>query len=261
VNFNAHLGLHNNWNLHAGATFGGLTASFCDRCTRGGPALRKSRNVYPWFGVNGDNRLALVPGMWVNLGFFDDGQSHFVSLSPYLDIRVSTRLQASVSADFRTSEDHTQWFGNFEDQQAGVTRYSFAHLDQKTLSMSVRGSYAATPDLTLELYAQPFVSRGTYSDFRELSATPDAADYTARCTPFTPPASADTAFRFTRLRTNAVLRWEYRPGSTLFLVWAHGREAFVDEAGDRPWRREYRELLELHPDNTFLIKVAYWLSR
>jgi hypothetical protein len=127
--------------------------------------------------------------------------------------------------------------------------------------MSFRGSYTATPDLTVELYAEPFVSRGTYSEFRELSATPGAADYAARFIPFTPPASADSAFRFTRLRTNAVLRWEYRPGSTLFVVWAHGRESFVDEAEQRPWRREYRDLLELHPDNTFMIKLAYWLNR
>jgi hypothetical protein len=261
VNMNVHMGLHNNWNLHAGGTLGRLGESFCDRCTRGGPALRQSHGFFPWFGVNGDNRRALVPGMWVNLSFFDEGQSRSVSLSPYLDIRVSARLQANVGADFRSVEDHTQWFGNFADEAAGVTHYTFAHLDQNTLSMSVRGSYTATPDLTLELYAQPFVSRGTYSDVRELSTTPHAADYAARFIPFTPPASADLAFRFTRLRTNAVLRWEYRPGSTLFVVWAHGREAFVDQAEERPWRHEYRDLLELHPDNTFLVKLAYWLNR
>jgi hypothetical protein len=58
-----------------------------------------------------------------------------------------------------------------------------------------------------------------------------------------------------------VARWEYRPGSTLFLVWAHGREAFVDRESERTWRADYRQLFEKHPDNTFLIKVAYWLNR
>jgi hypothetical protein len=72
-----------------------------------------------------------------------------------------------------------------------------------------------------------------------------------------------------QLRTNAVLRWEYRPGSTLFLVWAHGREAgcpvpqqcALGAESTRRWSRAYRDLLDEHPDNTFLIKVAYWLNR
>jgi hypothetical protein len=115
----------------------------------------------------------------------------------------------------------------------------------------------------MELYAEPFVSNGTYSDFREVSATPRASDYDARFFPYTPPADAKTAFEFSQLRTNAVLRWEYRPGSTLFLVWAHGRgrREFTDQRSDRSWGEEYRDLFDLHPDNTFLIKLAYWLNR
>ena len=65
----------------------------------------------------------------------------------------------------------------------------------------------------------------------------------------------------TQLRTNAVARWEYRPGSTVFLVWAHGRQDSENRDPGQSWTRDYRDLLELHPDNTFLIKVAYWLNR
>jgi hypothetical protein len=63
-----------------------------------------------------------------------------------------------------------------------------------------------------------------------------------------------------QLRTNTVLRWEYLPGSTVFLVWAHGREKFLNER-QPSWRDDYSDLFHLHPDNTFLIKVAYWLNR
>ncbi|MCH8812692.1 MAG: hypothetical protein IID07_12745, partial [Gemmatimonadetes bacterium] len=70
----------------------------------------------------------------------------------------------------------------------------------------------ASPDLTLEFYAQPFVSTGTYSDIREVSATPEAESYDDRFQPYTPPAGSQTAFKFSQLRTNTVLRWEYRPG-------------------------------------------------
>ncbi|MGH7448132.1 MAG: DUF5916 domain-containing protein, partial [Longimicrobiales bacterium] len=258
-NTNAHMGLENNWNVHAGATFDGFGEAYCDRCTRGGPLLRRSRGIFPWFGVNGDNRRTIVPSMWVNLGFNDEGRTKTMHLNPGVTVRISTRLQANVGAGISHNDNATQWFGNFDDN--GVTHYSFAHLDQRTLSMNLRVNYTAGPDLTFELYAEPFVSTGTYSDVRELSATPDAGRYDARFVAYTPPASADLGFSFSQLRTNAVARWEYKPGSTLFLVWAHGRQDFEAAPSDRAWSDGYRDLLELHPANTFLVKVAYWFNR
>lgn len=58
-----------------------------------------------------------------------------------------------------------------------------------------------------------------------------------------------------------MLRWEYLPGSTVYVVWAHGREAFENDVDRQSWRRDYRSLMDLHPDNTFLVKVSYWLNR
>ncbi len=260
VNANGHVGLHNNWDLHAGATLGQLGTSFCDRCTRGGPALRESRGFYPWFGINTDSRRMIAPSLFVNLWYTDDGNSHGSSLSPSVSLRLSTQLQASIGVNIERDRNDTQWFGNFTDD-AGTVHHAFAHLDQRTVSLSTRINYAMTPDLTFEFYGQPFVSSGQYTDIRELSATPDADAYDARFQPYTPPDDASRSFKFTQLRTNAVLRWEYLPGSTVYVVWTHGRQAFEDVEGRQPWHRDYRDLLELHPDNTFLVKVAYWLSR
>jgi len=223
--------------------------------------LRQTPGFFPWFGVNGDSRGAVVPSLWINLTFADEGRTRSISLNPSVSFRFGTRLQASIGAGLSSTDDHTQWFGNFADEQGGELHHSFAHLDQQTSSMSVRFNYTATPELTLEFYGQPFVSRVTYSEFRELSATPEAGRYDDRFRPFDPPANADRAFRFMQLRTNAVLRWEYRPGSTLFLVWSHGRQDRVGEASQASWLTEYRDLLDLRPDNTFLIKLAYWLNR
>ena len=258
-NANAHMGLDNNWNVHAGATLDGIGEAYCDRCTRGGPLLRRSRGFFPWFGVNGDSRRTIVPSMWVNLGYNDEGRTRTMNLNPSMSIRVSTRLQAQLGANISDNEYGTQWFGNFEGE--GGTHHAFAHLDQRTLSMNVRLNYTARPDLTLELYAEPFVSSGTYSDIRELSATPSAAAYADRFVPYTPPAEASMGFSYRQLRTNAVARWEYKPGSALFLVWAHGRQASHSEASNRSWSGEYRDLFDLHPENTFLIKLAYWFNR
>jgi hypothetical protein len=68
-------------------------------------------------------------------------------------------------------------------------------------------------------------------------------------------------FNFKQLRSNTVVRWEYRPGSTLFAVWTHGRESFIPSSGSKGVGGNYGDLFELHPDNTFLVKLAYWLSR
>jgi hypothetical protein len=260
VNFNGHMGLRNNWNFHLGGTFAGITPTYCDRCTRGGPVLRESRGFYPWAGVNTDGRKTVSGGMFTNLNFGDEGRSRGASLSPYVNFRLSSQLQINVGAGLSRQRDNTQWYGNFTDS-AGPTHYTFARLRQRTVSMSTRLNYTMTPELTFEFYGEPFVTSGNYSDVREVSATPDARRYDDRFRAFRPPAGAATAFKFTQLRTNSVVRWEYRPGSTLFVVWAHGRQDYSTENPGRPWMRDYRDLFALHPDNTFLVKLAYWLNR
>lgn len=261
LNFNGHMGLRNNWDVHLGATMDRLTESYCDRCTRGGPPLRASRGFYPWGGFNTDSRKQISGGFWVNLSHTDEGKTDGSSLEPYVTLRPASQFQLTVGAGFGRNHNNTQWFGNFTDG-VGVTHYSFAHLDQRTTSMSVRMNYTMTPDLTLELYGQPFAATGIYSDFREVSATPDADSYNARFQPYTPPPSEPTQFKVTELITNSVLRWEYRPGSTLFVVWQHGRQGpGENDTFRQSWIRDYRQLFELHPNNTFLVKVAYWLSK
>ena len=261
LNFNGHMGLRNNWDVHLGGTVGGLTESYCDRCTRGGPALRKSRGFYPWGGINTDSRKVISGGFWVNLNYGDEGRSSGSHLSPYVNFRLSPQLQANVSTGFGRNYNDAQWFDNIVDG-AGVTHFTFARLEQRTTSMSIRINYTVTPDLTFELYGQPFVAEGTYSNLREISATPEADSYDARFQPYTPTGTPDMDFKVTELRTNSVVRWEYRPGSTLFFVWQHGRQGPPPETSMRQtWTRDYRELFDVHPDNTFLIKLAYWLSR
>ena len=261
LNFNGHIGLKNNWDFHLGGTMNKLTPAFCDRCTRGGPALRQSRGIFPWGGFNSDSRRLVSGGFWVNLSRYDEGKSYGSSLSPYMNFRVSPQMQINVGTGFSRDHNNTQWLGNFVDSTTGVIHYSFAHLYQRTVSMNTRINYTATPDLTFEFYGEPFVSKGQYSNVREVSTTPDADSYDARFRGYTPPANTRLEFKATQFRSNAVVRWEYRPGSTLFVVWAHGRDGTRNPSLDRSWSRDYRDLFSVHPDNTFLIKLAYWLNR
>jgi len=144
-----------------------------------------------------------------------------------------------------------------------VTHYLFAHLEQKQFAVTLRFTYPFTATTSLQVYAQPFVSKGTYSNVRELSASPRAADFASRYR-----AYADTAvtnnpggFNFKQFRSNVVFRWEYRPGSTLFLVWSQGRQNSTGAEGTQGFRGDLSDLFTLRPDNSFLVKLSYWLNR
>ena len=231
----------------------------CDRCSRGGPATRLSRGYFPWAGFNGDDRMTVIPYLFFNYSSWNEGTSRSINWSPSADFKISSALLGSLGVNYTDNTDDAQWFGNFSS--GAVTHYTFAHLQQRVLSVTARLNYAMTPTLTLEFYGAPFVTSGTYSNVRELSATPRAASYAARFQPYTPPAGSATGFDFRQLRANTVLRWEYRPASTLFFVWTHGRDGSDPADLNQPWATEYRNLFALHPENTFILKLAYWMSR
>jgi hypothetical protein len=112
------------------------------------------------------------------------------------------------------------------------------------------------------VYASPFVSKGTYSDIREID-TPRAKDFDARYRPYDDPEVADDpgGFNVQEFRSNVVFRWEYRPGSTLFLVWSQGREHEAEIEGRRSFRGDFADLFGLRAANTFLVKISYWFAR
>jgi hypothetical protein len=261
LNTNAHMMFHNNWWVHAGGTVGQLGSTYCDRCARGGPAVRQSSYISPWFGVNGDDRRLLAPSLWVNYSRSDGGRTHSLSVEPSVALQVSSQWQFSLDVTATQNEDNGQWIGNFRDSTTSVMHYAFAHLHQHTLTTALRMTYIATPALSLQVYANPFFSTGSYSNPRELSATPRAASYDARYVAYTPPASAISGFNDKEFRSNTVLRWEYRPGSTLYLVWTQGRSRYDNVPDRRAWTGTYRDLFDIRPDNTFLLKVSYWLNR
>ncbi len=261
VNTNVHFELPNSFWVHAGGTLGGLGTTYCDRCARGGPALRSDVRISPWFGVEGDSRWRVAPGIWINYDRGDGGRSHSFNLSPWLNFRVSSRVGATLGFSYSWNTDDRQWFGNPVDQD-GVTHYTFAHLVQRTASVETRINFTASPTLSFELYAEPFVSKGRYSNLREL-ADPRAAGYGDRFQPYgdgsPPPGQA--GFNFKQFKSNAVVRWEYRPGSALFLVWQHGREDFEAGYGNRSVFGDVDHLFGRPASNTFLVKLSYWFDR
>ncbi|HWK89452.1 MAG TPA: DUF5916 domain-containing protein, partial [Longimicrobium sp.] len=164
-------------------------------------------------------------------------------------------------------------------------RAIFADIDQHIFSMNTRLNWTFTPDLTLELFAQPFVFAGDYSRFKEF-AGPRTTERMVYGEDFGTVCFADNlytldpngncaveaetseqAFSFGNpdlnvrsLRGNAVLRWEYRPGSTLFLVWQQSRSG-GEPFGDFDFSRDANAIFQQKPDNIFVIKASYWIGR
>jgi hypothetical protein len=261
LNTNLHLQFRNHIFLNAGGTIGQLGNTWCDRCARGGPAVRQDAYISPWISIQGDDRHRVIPSLSANYFESSGGRNSSLDIAPQLTLNVSTRLTASIGADVNTNVSDNQWYGAYAGATGG-THYTFAHLDQKTLSLTADLGYTFTPALSLQWHLQPFVSQGSFTNIREL-ANPAASNYDARYQPY-----ADTAVTHhlggvdaKQFNSNVVMRWEYRPGSTLFVVWTQGRNDFQPLAGPEGIRGDLRDLFRLRADNTFLVKFSYWLTR
>ncbi len=259
-NTNVHAQLHNRWWVHAGGTRQ-LGTRYCDRnCTRGGPALRVEPSFSPWMGIEGDDRKVLVPAVWVQYNSASGGRSDRLGIEPSLRVKVASQFSTTVGLDWSRNRDDAQWFGNVTDPD-GTMHYTFAALDQETLGLTWRLDYTMTPTASFQFYANPFISKGSYSRVREL-ADSRADRYEDRFQPWSGQSSVDPGgFNVQQLRSNAVFRWEYRPGSTLFLVWSHGRSHSDDIAGDRSFGGDLGNLFDQPAENRFLVKISYWLNR
>ena len=163
----------------------------------------------------------------------------------------------SVSGGFRfgISNQDAQWVTN-EERAGQPTHYVFARLDQTTVALTTRVNYTMSPTLSLQIYAEPFVSAGEYTNNKEL-VDGRAEDWQSRYAPYAYTGNAD--FNFRSFRTTNVLRWEYRPGSSLFVVWQQGREE-NESFGKFRFSRDFGGVFGVPANNVFLVKFSYWLN-
>lgn len=206
--------------------------------------------------MDDDQRKRVAPGMNASWTVSDEGRSTYWQLQPQVRIRPAGNVTAQLGAVFERNDDDDQFLSTAGSPTG--TRYLFARLEQRTLSLTGRLDYTIRPTLSLQLYAEPFVTAGRYANVRQL-ATARAEQYADRYQPWSGQAP-DADFNVKQLRTNTVLRWEYRPGSTLFVVWSQGRNQNERDPGSFEPRRDYGNLFAARPDNVFLVKGSYWVS-
>jgi hypothetical protein len=251
-NINSHWSFTNYFSIGAG--FNVDAAPFRDRTTRGGPGVLGNPSKSLWYYANTDNRKAL--SFYYN---GDHGGDRFNSsrhgFNPGFNWRATSSMSLNMSLRYSLNRDDSQWVEN-QDLDGGGQRYVFGRIDQKTLSFNTRFNYTMTPTLSLQVYAEPFVSAGHYTNFKQL-VDGRAAQYTNRYRSFDYEGSPD--FNIRSFRTTNVLRWEYKPGSALFLVWQQGKSGF-EEQGDFRFGRDFKGVFSAPSRNVFLIKFSYWLN-
>jgi len=253
-NVNGSATFTNNWELGGGFNVNGATLD--DRVTRGGPALRNDgfENFWTWGGTDPRKPVQLSTfngGGWNGLGSRFHDHEFTLTVRPFSALTVSSGLRLN------RSDNREQWTTLVSDTK---DHYVFAHIDQTTVALTERLNYTMSPNLSLQLYAEPFVSGGAYDSFKEI-ADPRSPDYGRRYTPYAYDlvANGNPDFNVKSFRTTNVLRWEYRPGSTLFVVWQQARENDAVPGGFR-FGRDVHDIFGVPPTNVFLVKLAYWLN-
>ena len=272
-------------------SIGRYLSALDDRLTRGGPLALSPGSRSISANVRSDPRKQLTGLGFVNYRQDEVGGRSY-SGSIILRVRPAANWDISVGPTFSGHHAVAQYITTVADSFATHTygrRYVFSELDQTTFGVETRLNVTFTPQLSLELYAQPFLSSGNFQGLKELSAprTLEFARYGSEvgtlqrdtlgiyvidpdgAGPARTFRLSDRNFNFRSLRGNAVLRWEWRAGSTLFLVWQQRRTEYLGafnvdasyrELGRFDLRRDSRDLLGIKPDNIFLVKINYWLN-
>lgn len=270
-NVNAHAEFTNMWQSGGGITYRTYRASNAD--LRGGPTLRYPGMFYYWMYLTTDTRKKFYVSFNPEYGV---GQNRYTR-ELYLDFRMTYRpinaLNISLAPTFSSNKNEMQYVATAD--ASGEPRYIVGRIDQNTVRLVIRATYMLTPNLSVQYYGQPFGTAGKYTNFKSITNA-NASEYGGRFVSVpnnllsvvestysvdengdsTPDYSFDKPdFNFGQFRSNMVVRWEYIPGSTFFLVWTRERNGeFYD---NHPDHEKYSFNFDQKGHNIFLMKFTY----
>jgi hypothetical protein len=254
-----------------------------DRLTRGGPMAVRPASWRMDASIESDSRRAVQGDLdleWSN----DRAGQWSQEVSVEVAVRPSSAAQISIGPTYSRQLRLDQYITSVDDPLATATfgrRHVFGDIEQRELSIETRANWTFSPTLTLQLWAQPFISTGRFRGYKEFRAprtfafdrygidrgTIERDRSTGEVTVDPDGGGAAPAFTFDdedfvvrSLRGNAVVRWEYRPGSTLFVVWQQQRDGF-DASGDLGAVGRVRSVLDDPAHNVFLVKLSFWIGR
>jgi hypothetical protein len=241
---------------------------------RGGPALRAGGqyNGSLWLNTDTSRRVVVSASAW---GAREpESDSIDAGVDAGVTIQVQPNLDVFVGPSYQAGSEAMQYVAEAEDE-LGRPRYVLARIRQATAAVTMRLNWTFTPTLSLQLYAQPFLATGRYSEYKDV-VDAGAARYRDRYVSLEPTlmrgedgtytAERDGRFSFARpdfsvreMRSTAVLRWQYRPGSSVFAIWSRGR-ASSDDDGRFALGRAVRELSRADGEDVVMVKANYWVG-
>ncbi len=275
IETNANMTLKNYWNIWAGGNIGSMNMDA--GILRGGPMMKTPGRIQGRIGFSTDSRKKLVLEFYTNYnkGFENYYKNTYNSLT--LSYKPTNYISFSLGPSYSKSFSELQYVTNL--QYNNNERYIFASIDRKTISASLRVSFNINPDLTLQYWGQPFIATGTYYDHKFIT-DPIADRYSDRFSLYTPGQvtvnsenydidenldgtpdySFDRSdFNVQEFLSNFVVRWEFSPGSTVYLVWSQTRSGFY-ENGKMDYFNDMGNLFDSGIDklnNVFLLKFSY----
>lgn len=235
-------------------------ASFSDDdVRRGGTLIKRPAGWWLFTRFSTDSRKRVRLNLNPVFSWTDDGHSYDYHVSLNLRIRIASNIEVTLGPAYTDAINDAQWVTLVEENVDGqpTKHYVYGELESRTLDFTTRANISFTPTLSLQFYVQPFITIGDYGNFKEL-----VEPMTYAFKPYALNENRD--FHRRSLRGNTVLRWEFRPGSTLFLVWTQSREAALEQLDAaalelRPLHR-LRSTFTDDGKNIFLIKCRYWLG-
>jgi hypothetical protein len=246
------------------------------RLTRGGPSMEQPAGWQAEMGVESPDASQTRGGMSLTYGRDEDGGLTF-QLDGEITMQPAPQLQLSISPEYERRIDTQQYVSTLAGGGPATFggRYLFADVDRSTYATQIRLTYIFKPDLTLDFYAEPFAASGRYDDIGELAAArtrlrrvygtdgtilTTLADGSQRVTDGTSSFTLRSRdFNVQSFRSNLVLRWEWRPGSTLYLVWQQDRSA-EEALRDRTSVADMFSSFGRPGDHFFAIKTSFWFS-
>ena len=273
--WNASINLKNFWNVWTGGSLN--TSSLSTDMLRGGPMMKLPGNVNPRIGFSTDSRKKLVFSVSANgsKGFENSSDNLYTEVD--ITYKPTNYLVFTISPAYNKSYTELQYVT--QTTYNGIDRYIFASIDQKTISTSFRVNLNLSPNLTFQYWGQPFVATGKYYNHKFIT-DPMANNYKDRFWTYNSnQISFDTDhynidenvdgktdytigksdFNVKQFLSNLVVRWEYSPGSTVFLVWSQTRSYYTD-SGQMDFFNDIGNLFNKGlntPHNVFLIKFSY----
>ena len=242
----------NHWWLGLGATHGFRT--FDDRETRGGPTVADPSWTEYEVEFESDDRRAVTLEGGYEWWSSNEGGSWGKALEGSVSWHPTSNIELRFGPEYRWRRQDARWLESYDQTGDGDDdTYLFGSLYSRTLDFTTRASITFSPTLTLQVYAQPFLATGDYGGYKTLAAP---ASYTFD--PYAGEPEENHDFNRRSFKSNAILRWEYRPGSTLFVVWSQAR----DHETARPEFRvgDLRETLSDEGSNILMVKFNYWLG-